>query len=652
MRATPNFNFTTVLPTKEALTEFVTMLRSLYQHLTDVINGHIGFGDGTNADNVDGAWVNVVTPAAPNTDFTVNHNLGRLPVGYWIMQKDRAVDVYTGSVAATKTQLTLRATVASAVIRLFIISILLGFFAAQSEAQNVAYHDIALTTANTAVGLVVRPVSSALITVCAGAHAEIPCTPPTTIFSTTAGASQTNPFNADINGNFTFYAVPGLNYTVSISGVGVVGYSFPFYAPLISVGSVGAVTATSVTSSNGTSALTGFLRIGSSEQLCWRNNANTADLCLNKSAGDVLLFGTSQFALANTSNTFANSNSFTSTNNFTGGLLANTTQTNAKYAAEFASAASPFYGQFRIGQQNVNTGMVLGSSQANNATMSIGSVPDNTCGSGWRATDIGATDFHMGGGGLQLLEWHADSSLTAGNCFSPSLRMVLSGNQFQLNNGTSVIPSYTWLSESPNPGTGFFRTSSPGLGLSVSNGTFTSPSGVGQWIFLVGEQQPFTDNAINIGDTTHRVATIWASTMSCGTAGNITCIQSDGSNNLFIGNSNVGSGGITLTPGGGSLNLNKGLHPSNGTGYQAKAGTAGCATAASVGATCTTVVTWTNAFIDTSYTPHCDGLLITSGIPVEGGITAIAAGSVTFQTVAATAAVAQFTNIVCSAFHN
>jgi hypothetical protein len=78
----------------------------------------------------------------------------------------------------------------------------------------------------------------------------------------------------------------------------------------------------------------------------------------------------------------------------------------------------------------------------------------------------------------------------------------------------------------------------------------------------------------------------------------------------------------------------------------------GCATAGTAGAACTTTVKWTNAFADTNYTAECTGDLITSGVPLNGGFTAKAVGSVTFQTVAATAAAAQYTTIDCTAIHD
>jgi hypothetical protein len=126
LKLTPSLDTITVEPEKKSLFDFVQMLGKMWRNLAQAFNGQISFGDGTNVDNINGAWVNTTTPVAPNTDFTVNHNLNRLPVGYLVMAKDRAVDVYTGSIAATLTQITLRATVASAVIRLFVFLALLS----------------------------------------------------------------------------------------------------------------------------------------------------------------------------------------------------------------------------------------------------------------------------------------------------------------------------------------------------------------------------------------------------------------------------------------------------------------------------------------------------------------------------------------------
>jgi len=268
MRATPNLNFTVVEPTKKSLGTFVTMLRSVYQNLVNVINGNLGFGDGTNADNINGVWINVVAPVAPNTDFTVTHNLGRLPVGYWPMQKDRACDVYTGSVAATTTQLTLRATAASAVLRLFVVVLLLGLIVPRSEAQGASHQNFAAVAVNTAAGSgILKVIPSAVITVCNGATlppAGSTCSGTASIFADNAlTLPLSNPFNADIRGNYAFFAKTGQNYVVSVGGVGVATQSYVWIAPFVGGGSP--------------SAQIGIIRLASTDSIGWRNSTNIND---------------------------------------------------------------------------------------------------------------------------------------------------------------------------------------------------------------------------------------------------------------------------------------------------------------------------------------------------------------------------------------
>jgi len=121
-RVHPNLDFPSqVDASKKWLGLFLQALLRAWNRLAVIINGRISFGDGTDPDNIDGAWVSVTTPGVANTDFTVTHNLNRIPVGYIIMSKNAACDIYTGSVAATATQLTLRGTVINIDVVLFIV---------------------------------------------------------------------------------------------------------------------------------------------------------------------------------------------------------------------------------------------------------------------------------------------------------------------------------------------------------------------------------------------------------------------------------------------------------------------------------------------------------------------------------------------------
>lgn len=112
---------TSLQPVETKEIHLFQMLQKLWQLMTSVLNGQVSFGNGTNPDNIAGVWISVTSPVVANTDFTVTHNLNRIPVGYLTMEVDRVNVVYTGSVAATKTQITLRASVASAVLKLFIL---------------------------------------------------------------------------------------------------------------------------------------------------------------------------------------------------------------------------------------------------------------------------------------------------------------------------------------------------------------------------------------------------------------------------------------------------------------------------------------------------------------------------------------------------
>jgi len=78
----------------------------------------------------------------------------------------------------------------------------------------------------------------------------------------------------------------------------------------------------------------------------------------------------------------------------------------------------------------------------------------------------------------------------------------------------------------------------------------------------------------------------------------------------------------------------------------------GCRTAPVAGSACSVTITWPSAFADTNYRAECGGRLVTSGVPLNGGLTAFTAASVTFQTVAGTDVAAQYTNIDCVGVHN
>jgi hypothetical protein len=94
------------------------------ERLARVLNGNVGFGSTmSNADkdiNVNCWKATGTTPGAPNTDFTITHSLGRIPLTIVGQDGNNGGIIYRGSVAWSKTQITLRCTTASMVYNLIV----------------------------------------------------------------------------------------------------------------------------------------------------------------------------------------------------------------------------------------------------------------------------------------------------------------------------------------------------------------------------------------------------------------------------------------------------------------------------------------------------------------------------------------------------
>lgn len=98
----------------------------LRRHIEDharAINGNIEFGnlkDG--ATNISGSWQQLITPGVADTEFTLTHNLGRVPEGFLVVSIDQAAIIYSSRKAQwSTTQLFLKANLPSVVLTAFVI---------------------------------------------------------------------------------------------------------------------------------------------------------------------------------------------------------------------------------------------------------------------------------------------------------------------------------------------------------------------------------------------------------------------------------------------------------------------------------------------------------------------------------------------------
>lgn len=98
------------------------VIKSL-QRTYKILRRNVSYGSLTVGDqnqNMDGYPATVLTPGVANTEFAVSHGLNRIPVGFHVMNKDGATDVYKSTTAWTTKQIFLKATGTNIHLTLFI----------------------------------------------------------------------------------------------------------------------------------------------------------------------------------------------------------------------------------------------------------------------------------------------------------------------------------------------------------------------------------------------------------------------------------------------------------------------------------------------------------------------------------------------------
>lgn len=105
--------------------QLINSLNLFLQDVARLINGFVSFGGGNHATwagNIDGQYIEITFPGVANTEMRVPHGLGRLPIGYFVVRKDRACDIYDGSDNTWGVEyLYVKSDEADAVVRLLII---------------------------------------------------------------------------------------------------------------------------------------------------------------------------------------------------------------------------------------------------------------------------------------------------------------------------------------------------------------------------------------------------------------------------------------------------------------------------------------------------------------------------------------------------
>ncbi len=285
--------------------------------------------------------------------------------------------------------------------------------------------------------------------------------PAPTYLDYTGTAQNTNPITLD-SGGFAAIWIPAAPVDVA-----VFNSSMTQQYEVLSVTALPAVvnnlTANFFQSSSTNPALSGFLRMASADQVCWRNNGNSADLCISKNSGDALLYGGQPFGFLNTEQTWMQPQIFTGLF-FTGGTAFNSQLTNVNTAIQtylFPNAS----GQVCISMLCNVTNPIINGVTITNAPSGVGQPLTSTSTTTAAFGALGSiVDYDLYGGfalfgvsppvtnTLQTLpigavqDANLQGSYIEGEIMISSLTYTGSPPVFQLNvNGTAIGPAITMV---------------------------------------------------------------------------------------------------------------------------------------------------------------------------------------------------------------
>jgi len=104
--------------------EAIRYLHGVVLALASAINGRLTLGDGTpgsKSGNLDGQFVPVLTPSVADTEFPVDHALGRIPVSVSVALADVHATIRVSSLGSwTGDRIYLRCSAASVTLRLLL----------------------------------------------------------------------------------------------------------------------------------------------------------------------------------------------------------------------------------------------------------------------------------------------------------------------------------------------------------------------------------------------------------------------------------------------------------------------------------------------------------------------------------------------------
>lgn len=122
-------NKTQTLNENQPLPGQIRILDLHLRKLFDALRGRVRFGTYTSGntnlgENIAGQFVSFTSDASANTEFSVTHNLGAIPIGYIVFYQDKAGSLYqtpTNGTDWTATTVYLKCSVSSVAFLVFLV---------------------------------------------------------------------------------------------------------------------------------------------------------------------------------------------------------------------------------------------------------------------------------------------------------------------------------------------------------------------------------------------------------------------------------------------------------------------------------------------------------------------------------------------------
>jgi hypothetical protein len=106
---------------KDKIEAFNRDVHQAVSHLVRVLNGNVGFGDGTDYDNIKGEWITFTSDVVAGAENMIPHSLGMVPVGFILMVPPVTGTVNKGATPWTTSHIFLTCSAASQTVTLFLI---------------------------------------------------------------------------------------------------------------------------------------------------------------------------------------------------------------------------------------------------------------------------------------------------------------------------------------------------------------------------------------------------------------------------------------------------------------------------------------------------------------------------------------------------